>query len=443
MVRDSVMKLNLYAPFAPQYAALPINETQVDLNQNNLETLSSAQLISVIQAIPARFTSVNLSFNFLRIHTGAALAAAFSTLHQGITELDLSDNELGDANCDDLITAFNSIPATVTIIDLGNNNLSKFAEDELGLIFGALNHIQLRVLGLEGNRLGELADEELREGFSAIPRTVRGLNLGYNELGLHDHWGLNPSFSSLPPGLRTLGLAGNYLGSLTNLELADIFRTIPRSITSLDLSHNELDTRSGEQLSVAFVELPKYIISLNLAFNFLSASAETVDVLSSLSETVTQLNLAYNCLFLSIGTCFHPNTGLNNQLVEIFKAFPPRVVTINLMENKMAKKTEAEWYQLLTRLPKTVTELIIDDALQAKIIKMLKMIRVQALNTICSTAKCSPSIGNLVLSYSSCSNLLLWANNTSVLPQAKTKICDITAHVDPQATPWPNGTILL
>lgn len=262
----------------------------------------------------------------------------------------------------------------------------------------------LVLLELRFSNLDKICSSMFATAFTSIPLSVKILVLSWNNLGTTPTC-FAPAFRSIPASVTSLDLSWNSLSSLTENELALAFSAIPSLVTKLNLSFNYLDRLSGTQLAIAFAALSPSITTLLLSGNNLDrlTGTDLALALTAIPVTITTLDLSGNDLYeLS-----------ESDLKLVVSAVPLGVRTLNLAGNYLHDRTETQWIELLSKLPGTVDELIIDDQVsQTHIQKIMQEVRKKAVKITQEFTPLPPSITHLMLEYATNSSSFWNKNNT-------------------------------
>ena len=294
-----------------------------------------------INTIPAGVTNLDLGENDLGSLTVADLVAIFASIPKSVRSLDLYKNRLGSLQVDDLVTVFRNFPQGITSLGLA---LNAGLEEALSSIPDGVTHLDLRS-NLLGNR-GLLV--KLDKLLSGIPMSVSRLDLSYNFLNRMLVDNLVSALSAIPAGVKSLYLGYNNLNKFSGMNLSDVLRGISGSVTHLDLSHNHLDFLSGADLGAAFASIPISVTYLNLRNNNLGnlSGDDLKTALSGIPAGVTHLDLSSNDL----------EQRSSAELAAALARIPQSVRSLDLADNDLGKRSEAELATLLAYIPNTLKE---------------------------------------------------------------------------------------
>lgn len=234
-------------------------------------------------------------------------------------------------------------------------------------------------LELDLEDINEITVEKLTEVYSNIPAEVTRLKIAWDSWKMSLIVNGSLALTAIPSGVKNLDLTWNNLSTFTGMELVILFSRILTS--TLNLSLNDLYLLGGDGLERAFSQFSPNLKFLYLDMNGLGSlpGIELVAALKVISETVSYLSLASNEL---------GNLSIDD-LKLVFKAIPGGTKTLNLINNDLEYKkgegleykTDDQWIELLTELPKSVTEIIISDnpKVQKRIADIFNKIRIKEL----------------------------------------------------------------
>ena len=233
---------------------------------------------------------------------------------------ELNNLEILDLSENDLETVFSSnfdilfeFPSLKTL-KLSNNslqNIPKFIKNfkslkNLSLDRNYLSNLDLyeteiEVLDLFINCLNEVPK---------LPETIKGLNLGFNQIH---------SFDSNLPNLIELRLSGNLITTISsNINL--------KNLTMLDLSHNHI----FELPNISDI-CPK-LEFLQLTFNFLCKFPKGIPI------SIIKLDVSYNCIEIFEEPIDHlinlTNFDISHNLLKELPLLPPNIKSIYTEYNK-------------------------------------------------------------------------------------------------------------
>ncbi|HAT2008806.1 TPA: hypothetical protein I8Z88_001005 [Legionella pneumophila] len=242
-----------------EFTSIPHGVTSLDLNWNNLDSISTAELMQAFAKIPVSVTSLNLSGNYLGFKSNDELVQILATIPANVTSLNLSGNYLGNQNGAELARLLATIPISVTALDLSWNDLSSKSSSELAQVL------------------------------AAIPAHLTSLDLSWN--ALYRNPGLTRSSAAILVGMTSLNLSWNFIGLKSCAEIAHIFSSIPNHVVSLNLCLNCLHELSLENIALLKDSL-KHVQTIYLSYNIVkSMSKEQRQALGAVFPNIQKIIL--------------------------------------------------------------------------------------------------------------------------------------------------------
>lgn len=263
-----------------------------------------------------------------------------------------------------------ALPPGETKLDLADNNLGSHSRAIVLLTLSVIPAI-VTSLDIKANSLYRLSKDDLKLVIAAIKRTITTLDLSSNHLHRFD------------------------------VGLIEIFNALKDNINTLILSLNSLHLLKPRAVALALAAIPATVITLDLTqCNLAHFGADLKFILAVIKATT--LNLSWNnlkCLSFS-------------ELKLIFASIPKEVRTLNLSNNHF-DFTEAQWIELLSELPGTVDQIIIngsDDVInQEQITKILKNVR----KKVAQSCPLPSTLTELILEYATNPDSF-WNNKTTL-----------------------------
>ena len=238
------MKLNLdlNKPLAPQFAAIPVGETFLDISDNDLGGLTGAGLAAVFKEIPITITALCLGDNALW-RLGAELALCFPEIPANVTSLSLSSIGLNFMPADSIYRVLTSLPCTVTSLDLSSNGLgvNQVYRFDLVTVMRSLSPA-LKSLNLSNNIFCNMSN--LDEVLVAIPSGVTSLDLSRNIFKLKSITALSRIFAAIPANVNSVDLSYCGFGDKNTAKLIKAFEAIPPTVTTINLNGNNFNFKS-------------------------------------------------------------------------------------------------------------------------------------------------------------------------------------------------------
>lgn len=292
-------------------AALPPSVKKVDFYGCDFQGITSAELERIFTSVPCTVTELRFktfSFGFGNPDTIDVLANALPALSPSVKAFSLECNGLGYGN---FVTVMVNMPKTVTILNLARNCFyttehAKKSTDQWVISFAAMNST-IEELDLSHNDLGNNPEPLVCEIFSALPRSMKKIDLSYNYFNEK----LFDAFKCLPKDLTSLNLfrcftnvaaheIDKLLKNLCSFPLKNLY--LGNNTIGYSLSNSRLSLKNAELNNFIIPSIPPSIEMLDISENHLGDWDYTRDWLIRLIEllpkTIRCLNLKGNNLYL-------------------------------------------------------------------------------------------------------------------------------------------------
>jgi hypothetical protein len=291
------------ADLALLFAGIPLSVISLDLSHNHLNRIAGFHLARALIAIPLSVKSLDLSHNNFDRIAGADLARTLVGISKGPKSLNLSSNYLYLKFVADWLQIFSRIPKNVTSLSLSNNKLHHISDAELIEIFSEIPP-HIAVLNLSQNKLYQKPAAKILwmcavifSGFLCLNAISRHLNLTVDS----HFWTI---FFVLTQSALLIHLAWKRLTERDNAEIAQILSAIPHTVKRIELYGNKLFYgKKPSNIDDLLVALGDIRCRLDLRKNGESESARLIAPLASMvSEGRLNTDIAGNiCSFWAPG----------------------------------------------------------------------------------------------------------------------------------------------
>jgi len=202
-----------------------------------------------------------------------------------------------------IVRSIDTAPESVSSLYLHFTQLFSYPTPEIIKFFSLFPNLES--LKIDAEKLWNKSPAELKQIFSAFPRTLKKIRYRSNDSDHLDGDKLMATVTALPTDLESLDISYNYIGDIaggipTNIQreidLIAIFKKFPPRLTKLKLSNNGLWYFDADVLVQCMQVLPSTMIELSLADNFLGhfEPQEFVQILLAIAPNIKILNLDEN-----------------------------------------------------------------------------------------------------------------------------------------------------
>ncbi|HAU1320192.1 TPA: hypothetical protein F8R96_04470 [Legionella pneumophila] len=150
-----------------------------------------SNLVQEFTTIPHGVTSLDLSWNNLDSISTVELMRAFANIPASVTSLDLRRNDLGYKSADELVHAFSSIPKHVVSLNLCLNYLHELSLENLVLLKDSLKYLQTVYLGYE--TVKNMSKEERQALGSVFPNVQKIILIDMSGKEIHPSYSITNS----------------------------------------------------------------------------------------------------------------------------------------------------------------------------------------------------------------------------------------------------------
>ncbi|XP_061133487.1 NACHT, LRR and PYD domains-containing protein 3-like isoform X2 [Syngnathus typhle] len=197
----------------------------------------SCKALASVLSSPGSLRELDLSRNYLYDDGLEALAAGLAKPQCTLQVLRLWNCKLSKKSCEALASVLSS-PGSLRELDLSDNDLHDHGLEALAVGL-AKPQCTLQVLGLQSCKLSKKSCEALASVLSSS-RTLRELDLGYNDLHDHGLEALAVGLAKPQCTLQVLGLVRCKIGTRGCVSLAKALRSNPSHLQQLNLRYNDI-----------------------------------------------------------------------------------------------------------------------------------------------------------------------------------------------------------
>jgi hypothetical protein len=220
-----------------------------------------------MRMIPEKTTQLNLSWGSLSQKPIKTLCDVISCIPPFVKEVDFSANELDLLSTDDLVKFLQSVPLTVTEVNLSANRLGcrKSAHDIATILSALSDHVES--LKLSSNHFARKSADYWKEALGALKKNITSLDLSYNHLSSSVSFVLG----ALNETVACLNLASNHLCDVSQTDFMCFLPNLKLNVRQLDLRNNFIGVKkSKEELLEIIKVISSKQILLDLRTNGIS-----------------------------------------------------------------------------------------------------------------------------------------------------------------------------
>ena len=347
------LKIKSIPPFDASSDVLTLFEISetfkgVDLSENDFGNLSNDVLLGFFAKLPATVTELDLSSNDLNYKTDAELAAIFAKFPVTMTSVNLSNNNLNEVQLTQIAKA---LPPTVQVIKLENNKVLSLESYRKLIASDFESHLKFI-----NDRAKTLNPEAQKEELAAVQQLYTRLVAGKDKYLLSTSLSTDEkNYNFRNKCLRSIRFVKNKLinkgdweHAFVKLEHA-VYKNIQSTIRFIHHAEITIERFSVPVFIIYILHDDGKFFDLRSIPPINITSDDLAKIFEKIPETVNFASLSGYLTYIN-----------SEVLANAFGSLPKNVTELNLSNNGIEKRPNAEFNKIISAIPDSVQYITLD-----------------------------------------------------------------------------------